>query len=90
MRAAPNQQNQHDSAGDAGGTAPGAETVRLSINISPAVADTLKSVAKRNGWTNTEAVRRAISILAFVDSANRRGASLNIHEDGVLKEVLFV
>ena len=63
--------------------------VRLSVNVSPVVADTIKSIAKRNGISVTEAVRRAISVLEYIDSAQRRGASINIQEDGVLTEVHF-
>ena len=81
--------DQHDSrAAPPGGEGP--DTVRLSINLAPAVADALKGISKRNGISATEAVRRAISLLAYVDSAQSRGASLNIQEDGVLKEVLFL
>jgi len=64
--------------------------VRLSVNLSPDVADQLKDYAGRKGLSVTEAVRRAIAILAFVDDAQRRGASLNIEEGGTLKEVLFL
>jgi hypothetical protein len=66
------------------------DVVRLSVNVSPLVADTIKSIAKRNGISITEAIRRAISVLAYIDSAQSRGASLNIQEDGILKEVHFV
>jgi hypothetical protein len=64
--------------------------VRLSVNLNPDVADELKAYAKRKGVSITEAVRRAITILAFVDDAQRRGASLNVEENGTLKEVLFL
>jgi hypothetical protein len=76
-RAAPQQDDSQDVV------------VRLSVNVSPAVAETIKGIAKRNGISVTEAVRRAISVLAYIDSAQSRGASINIQEDGVLKEVLF-
>jgi hypothetical protein len=66
------------------------DTVRLSVNLGPAVADRLKDYTKRNGVTATEAIRRAISLLDFADSARGRGAYLNVREkDGTLKEVLF-
>jgi hypothetical protein len=69
---------------------PGERLVRLSVNLGPEVADQLKEYAGRKGVSVTEAVRRAIAILAFVDNAQARGASLNLNEGGSLKEVLFL
>jgi Ribbon-helix-helix protein, copG family len=66
------------------------QLVRLSVNLSPEVADQVKAYAGRKGVSVTEAVRRAIAILAFVDDAQSRGASLNIDEGGALKEILFL
>lgn len=82
-------------AGSSGGVQsasdPGADRlVRLSVNLGPEVADQLKEYAGRKGVSVTEAVRRAIAVLAFVDSAQARGASLNVGEDGSMKEVLFL
>jgi hypothetical protein len=81
----------HDQSGSRAGPPQdeGQDVVRLSVNVSPVVADTIKGIARRNGISVTEAVRRAISVLAYIDAAQSRGASLNIQEDGVLKEVLF-
>lgn len=64
--------------------------VRLSVNLSPDVADELKGYASRKGVSITEAIRRAITVLAFVEDAQARGASLHLEEEGVLKEVLFL
>jgi hypothetical protein len=69
-------------------TAP--ETVRLSINLSPAAADNIRSYSKRKGVSVTEAIRRAISVLAYIDAAQDRGASINVSENGTLKEVQFL
>jgi len=66
------------------------QVVRLSVNLTPQVADEIKGYADRKGISITEAVRRAISVLAFVDGAQSRGASLNVEEGGSLKEVLFL
>lgn len=63
--------------------------VRLSVNLSPTVFGVLKGYAQRNGVTVTEAVRTAISILKYVDDAQRRGATINVDENGKLKEVHF-
>jgi hypothetical protein len=64
--------------------------VRLSVNLGPDVADELKKYASRKGISITEGVRRAIALLTFVDDAQSRGASINVEEGGVLKEVLFL
>ena len=76
----------------AGSSTAGADEpqVRLSVNLNPEVADELKAYAKRKGVSITEAVRRAVTLLAFVDETQRRGAVLNVEEDGALKEVLFL
>jgi hypothetical protein len=66
------------------------ELVRLSVNLSAEAADVLKEYAGRKGISVTEAVRRAIGILKFVDDAQERGASLNVEEAGTVKEVLFL
>jgi hypothetical protein len=66
------------------------DTVRLSVNLGPAVAARLQDYTSRNGVTATDAIRRAISLLDFADAARGRGAYLNVREkDGTLKEVLF-
>lgn len=64
--------------------------VRLSVNLTPDVADALKQYASRKGISVTEAVRRAITVLTFVDNAQSRGASLHIEEGGALKEILLL
>jgi Ribbon-helix-helix protein, copG family len=64
--------------------------VRLSVNLGPEVADSLKDYAARKGISVTEAIRRAIGLLAFIDEAQARGAALNIEEKGTVKEVVFL
>ena len=64
--------------------------VRLSVNLSPAVFNELKGYADRKGVSVTEAVRRAISVLKYVDDAQDRGATLNIEVHGNLKEIQFM
>jgi hypothetical protein len=66
------------------------DKVRLSINLAPAVAETLNGYSKRKGITATEAIRRAISMLVYIDAAQDRGASINISENGTLREVQFL
>lgn len=75
---------------NAGRGAPADPHVRLSVNLNPEVAHEIKQYAGRKGISITEAVRRAITVLAFVDSAQSRGASLHLEEGGALKEILFL
>jgi hypothetical protein len=44
------------------------ELVRLNVNLNQPTADALKVIAVRDGITFTEAIRRAISLLSFVES----------------------
>ena len=71
------------------GTSPD-RLVRLSVNLGPEVADSLKDYANRKGVSITEAVRRAIAVLGFIDDAQTRGASLQVEENGVRKEIVFL
>lgn len=65
--------------------------VRLSVNLSPDAADVLKEYAKRKGVSITEAVRRAIGVLKFLDETQNRGASVTVSDDsGSEKEVIFL
>jgi hypothetical protein len=63
---------------------------RLSVNLSPEVADALRSIAAEHGITITEAVRRAISIQNYVETALQQGAKILVAEpDGHMRELLF-
>jgi hypothetical protein len=73
-----------------GRSAPSDPVVRLSVNLLPDVADELKQYASRKGISVTEAVRRAITVLTFVENAQSRGASLHLEEGGALKEILIL
>jgi len=65
--------------------------VRLSVNLNPDTADVLKEYAIRKGVSVTEAVRRAIGVLKFVDETQNRGASVMVSDDsGGVKEVMFL
>ena len=83
----PKGRTEHPQRGR--GAAPD-QLVRLSVNLSPEVADELKGYASRKGVSITEAIRRAITVLTFVEDAQARGASLHLEEKGALKEVLFL
>ena len=62
---------------------------RLSVNLSAEVAQALQDIQRAQRLTLTEAVRRAISIAAFVEGATGRGAKILVHEGKSTKEVIF-
>jgi hypothetical protein len=86
--AGPGSTGEGEPGGDAALT--GSRLTRLAVNLGPEAADVLKEYASRKGVSVTEAVRRAIAVLAFVDETQRRGASINVEENGVTKEVMFM
>jgi hypothetical protein len=63
--------------------------VRVSVNLSPAALDYLRSYADKNGITVTEAVRHAIGVLKFLDEGKANGARFYREEDKRLREVEF-
>jgi hypothetical protein len=64
--------------------------VRLSVNLNPESADTIKEYAHRKGISITEAIRRAIGALHFLDESQANGASVMINQKGELKEVILL
>ena len=64
--------------------------LRLSINLMPDDMAALKAYAARKGVSVTETVKRGLHLLAYVDDVQARGASMNVEENGTLKEVQFM
>ena len=64
---------------------------RLSVNLSPEVAEALQWIAEKHGSTVTEAVRRCISTQKWVEEALDRKAKILIAEEGQpVRELVFV
>jgi hypothetical protein len=64
--------------------------VRLSLSLSPKIAKVLKDYAQAHDVTVTEAVRRAVSVLDFVDEIeNDEGAALAVARGDAVREVRF-
>lgn len=65
--------------------------VRLSVNISDAVAQALTDTALRRGHTLTESIRRAVSLWKFASDEMAKGNRLMIvegyGEDATYREV---
>jgi len=68
----------------------GTRVVRLSINLNPESADVLREYANRKGISITEAVRRAIGALSFLDESQSKGASVLIKQGNDTKEVVLL
>jgi hypothetical protein len=70
--------------------APTRTSNRLSVNLASDVADALRTYVRERGVTVTEAIRRAISLLVYVDTAIRkRDAKILISEKGEMRELVF-
>jgi hypothetical protein len=67
-----------------------AEVVRLSINLHPEVAATLKVIAGRHGLTITDTIRRAIAVLDYMDRETSTGATLCVQRGDHLCEVKLI
>ena len=71
-----------------------ANTVRLSVNLAPDVAQALKRLSGR--WTITEGVRRAIAIWDFLDAQKQQGYTLAVIEpstnggDDRVREIILI
>jgi hypothetical protein len=63
---------------------------RLSVNLSPDVANALRRYCDEHDVTVTEAIRRAISLMTYVDDAVlKRDAKILIAEKGEMRELVF-
>lgn len=66
------------------------EQMRLSVNLSPDVADALRELAHRRGKTITEVIRDAIATEKFLDDEQRKGGDIIIeHDDNVKKQLVW-
>lgn len=55
---------------------------RLNVNINARTAEELRRVARRDGITYTEAVRRAVELLAFVVDERDAGHAIQVYDPG--------
>jgi hypothetical protein len=54
---------------------------RLSVNMGRATAEALHALMDSRGATATEIVRRAISLLAFIEAERQKGSRLALLSD---------
>lgn len=52
------------------------DLTRLSVNMNTETTEALRNYAAAHGVNITEAVRRAISLLDFMDDAKQRGETI--------------
>lgn len=66
--------------------------VRLSVNLAPDVAESLRRLAKGNQITATEAIRRAIGIYQFIDGEVTQGHKILVSsgKDEPVREVVLL
>lgn len=65
--------------------------VRLNVNLNQETAEALKDIAKKENISLTEAVRRAIAILKFVEEEQDRGRKIQtMDRDGKDKRELIL
>lgn len=53
-------------------------TERLSINVSPATAQTLRELAAAKSTTVTEVIRRAVAVLKLLEDEQNEGTELQL------------
>jgi predicted transcriptional regulator len=51
---------------------------RLTLDLSPEINERLEAIARSNGITKSEAMRRAFALLAVADTEKKKGLSLGI------------
>ena len=56
------------------------KTVKISANLSIEVVDTLKSIARKQGISMTEALRRAIGTEKFLLDSEEEGSKILIED----------
>lgn len=58
-------------------------TTRLTVDLSQEIDSKLTDIAKRNGITKAEAMRRAFALLAVADAEKSKGKGFSL---GIVKE----
>jgi len=66
------------------------EFTRLSINLNPEAAEALRAYTDKRHITYTEAVRRAIAILKFVDDELSAGREIQVTDGETVQKIVLV
>jgi hypothetical protein len=66
------------------------EITRLSVNINSDVADALREVMVKRGFTLTETVRRAVAIYKLVEDKTEEGCVITVRDpEGRVTELVI-
>ena len=66
------------------------DPVKLSVNLSKEVVDALRQIAKEQGTTVTEALRKAISTEKFLRDTTKEGGKVLIQDrDKNIKQIVL-
>lgn len=60
-------------------------TSRLSVNMNSRTAEDLRRLARARGITYTEAVRRAVEVLSFIDKEREQGNAIQVVDSDTQK-----
>jgi hypothetical protein len=71
-------------------TAAGPPHTVLNVNLNPAAAAALRDYVEKRGISYTEAVRRAIAILAFVDEQLSAGRDMQVVDGDTVRRVVLI
>lgn len=63
---------------------------RLSVLVAPDVGDAIDQLARRHGTTITDVIRRAVSVLKYIDDAAQDNGKILVKHDDVVQEVRFL
>lgn len=68
------------------------DMVRLNVNLNRETADTLAAIAEERGISATEAVRRAITVYAYIvaEVAKGRKVQTQDHNGRHIKELILL
>ncbi|MBN6035242.1 CopG family transcriptional regulator [Amycolatopsis sp. 195334CR] len=73
-----------------GGPASADDYTKLSVYLNPEAAAALKEYTSKRNISYTEAIRRAIAILKFVDEELAAGHELQVNDGESVQKILLV
>jgi hypothetical protein len=66
------------------------EVVRLTVNLTPQVAETLRQLAKDRGSNMTEVLKSAIGTERFIAEAQKADGKILVEDkDGKIRQLVF-
>jgi len=86
---------QTDGRGSADSRSTGSEAkksgfTRLSVNLNPEAAEAIRAYTEKRHISYTEAVRRAIALLKFVDDEISAGHDIQVSDGRTVQKIVMV